>query len=183
VNLGARNKLSMHELRSLLTIEGWASASTVAQSGNIVLTDSAGPDDVARRIRLALRERFALDVPAIAMSLSSLRAMAEANPFKSEAARDPGSVRALMLFADPAADAVMRFSGRDFGEDRCRLVDRVVYVSYADGGSHSRVANSILLRHLQVDGTERNWRTVARVQERVRSLPTDDACPGSAGER
>ncbi len=58
INLGARNRVSMPELRELLTGLGHEDVKTLLQSGNVVLTSDADPAGLERDLVRKLREAF-----------------------------------------------------------------------------------------------------------------------------
>ena len=60
INLGARNRVSMPELRTALERDGFDDVQTYLQSGNVVLTSDASPEEVAGRCRRRIARAFKL---------------------------------------------------------------------------------------------------------------------------
>src|SRR5690349_11980212 len=79
VNLGARNKVPMAELRSRLTEAGFPGVRTHLQSGNVIL--SSEKPDVGPLIRRLVKQNFGVDEPVMVRSLARLTEIVEANPF------------------------------------------------------------------------------------------------------
>jgi uncharacterized protein (DUF1697 family) len=71
------------------------------------------------------------------------------------------------LAAKPTAAAVRRLRALDIAPDEVKVVGRDVYLRYPDGLQGSRLTGALLERELGVAGTNRNWRTVARLVEMV----------------
>ena len=56
INVGARNRVPMAELRSKLIDQGYSDVATVLQSGNVIVsTESARPDRVGSAVQRLLR--------------------------------------------------------------------------------------------------------------------------------
>ena len=55
----------MADLRRLLAGEGFEDVRTYLQSGNVVLSSSAKPDEVARKCEQLIEEAFGLDIAVV----------------------------------------------------------------------------------------------------------------------
>jgi hypothetical protein len=88
VNLGARNRLAMVDLRDALADIGLVGARTYLQSGNVIVdVDEPDPGRLVPRVRTVIHERFALDVPVIVRSPEWLTELLDWCPFRSSTAR------------------------------------------------------------------------------------------------
>ena len=65
VNLGARNKVPMAGLRSLMADIGAEEVKTYVQSGNVVFSSALGRDELARRIAREISSRFGVDADVL----------------------------------------------------------------------------------------------------------------------
>ena len=65
----------------------------------------------------------------------------------------------------PAPAAVAALAAAIAGRERLRVVDREVFVVYADGIGRSRLTNAFIEKKLGTTGTGRNWNTVLKLGE------------------
>src|SRR5207247_9894250 len=111
VKLGARNKVSMKDLRALCEGLGLEDVTTYVQSGNVVFTSPAGSETkITAQIERELDRRLGLAVTVLVRSGEQLAEIVEANPFHdrgSEATR----LHVTFLAGAPARDAVGELAG------------------------------------------------------------------------
>ena len=161
VNLGARNRLAMADLRDALADIGLVGARTYLQSGNVIV-DVDEPERLATRVRTVIHERFGLDVPVIVRSPEWLTELLDWCPFRDVAEGRPATVHFLHLATRPEPEQLERLTAQDWSPDELAVHDRGldVVVTYATSMHASRLQHTAILRRLGVDGTARNWRTV-----------------------
>lgn len=75
INLGAKNRLGMPQLRESLHAAGYADVRTHLQSGNLVLTSRRHPDELATGLHDLIADDFDLDVPVVLRSRDELANM------------------------------------------------------------------------------------------------------------
>src|SRR6478672_586548 len=145
VNLGARNKVPMAQLRTLLEEEaGYEDVRTYIASGNVLLDGPRGKSAVARKLEGLIADAFDVETVAIV--------------------RTPRELSAIV--ADrPTRKAAESLAAADHSPDRAVVAGRDVYVQYPAGVHGSRLSAARLERLLDVPGTHRNWRTVAALAE------------------
>ena len=159
INVGGHRKVPMAALRALCTKLGFGDVSTYVQSGNVVLTSSESPADVATALERGIVERFGFEVDVVVVGAEHWRRMLEQNPLADEAARDPAHTT-LLLFKRPPPDgfaARLQERGRD-GEV-VRAVGDALYLHFPRGQARSKVVGCID-RDAGSPGTMRNWNTV-----------------------
>lgn len=160
INLGARNRVAMADLRGLLDGLGYGDVRTHLQSGNAVFTASArSATAVAVTVERALADRFDFPVPVVARSAREMVAVVDADPF-GDLATD--HARYLVQFADrPIASAP---AGRpdlaEYEPERLAVIGREAYLWLPDGLQRSRLAAVVERRTAGLTVTLRNWRTV-----------------------
>lgn len=81
VNLGARNKVPMAELRALLERDGFADVRSHIQSGNVLFAADGPREPLARRIEETIAFAFGVATTAVLRSADELRAVASSQPF------------------------------------------------------------------------------------------------------
>src|SRR2546423_5259888 len=80
VNVGAHNRISMPELRALLTSAGFDDVRTYVQSGNVVLSSDASPEQLARECAQRIADGFGLDVDVVVRTRDELAEVVRRNP-------------------------------------------------------------------------------------------------------
>jgi uncharacterized protein (DUF1697 family) len=164
VNLGARNKVAMSDLRKLLAGLGFADVQTYVQSGNAVFT-SAGrrPAGLARDIEKAIAAELGLDVKVLVRTGAELRAAIDANPLP---AREPANfLFAHFLSERPEASALAAVDPDGYAPEEFAVGDRVVYVWCPNGMQKAKLTHNFWERRLKVVVTARNWNTVTRLAD------------------
>ena len=161
VNLGARNKVPMAQLRTLLEDAGYENVRTYIASGNVLLDGPRGRAAVARKLERLIAEAFGVDTTAIVRTPKELSAVVAGHPF----GRDTSRSHVVFLVDRPGKKAAERLAAADHSPGRAVLAGRDVYLEYPAGVQGSRLSAAQLERLLDVPGTHRNWRTVTALAE------------------
>lgn len=170
INLGVANRLSMPELRKVLTAEGFSDVATYMQSGNILLSYPDGrvaPGQLAAEFKRLLAERFELSVPILVLTCEQLATAVRDNPFADLADRDPKHFLVTFLSQEPDASAVEELSAfAAEADDEFAASGQALY-SWHPGGIHlSKLAVRLTDKRLGVEvATARNWTTVTTLLE------------------
>ena len=164
VNLGARNKVPMAELRKLLAADGLGDVRSHIASGNLLFTADATRDEVAARVEELILDAFAVTTVAILRTFAELRRVAEAHPFGEGA----DHVFVTFLAEKPSAAAARALAALETGPDEVVFRGREVYASYPSGYASATVSAATFEKTLGVAGTARNWRTVTALAELTR---------------
>jgi uncharacterized protein (DUF1697 family) len=141
VNLGARNKVPMAELRTRLEAAGYEGVRTYIASGNILLDGPAGRAALSKALERLVADSFGVATTAILRKPQELAATLAAHPF----GRDTSETYVAFLAARPTKAAVARLEEARGDTERAVVGGADVY--------------------LRVQATLRNWRTVAALAE------------------
>lgn len=167
INVGGHKKVSMPELRGLLTELGHGDVRTYLQSGNAVFTSDQGDEEaLSGELRQAIASHFGFDVDVLVRDHAYLKAIAEDCPFP--AASLQGKQLHVTYFSEHVAES--RFASLDrerFLPEEFRLGDRALYLYAPDGLGRSKLAE-VLARSGSPKGviaTSRNWNTVVKLVE------------------
>jgi uncharacterized protein (DUF1697 family) len=163
VNLGARNKVPMAELRKLLVDAGYGDVRTYIASGNLLLDGPRSRTAVAGELERLIAEAFQVDTTAVMRTPKELAAVVAGHPFGA----DTSHSHVVFLADKPKSKAAEQLAAVDHSPDRALVVGENVYLRYSSGVQGSRLSAARLERLLGVAGTHRNWRTVAAVAERA----------------
>ncbi len=164
VNVGARNKVPMADLRAAVEALGFDDVATYVQSGNVVFGTGSTPEAaLARRLERAVQRAFGLDVTVLVRTAAQLRRLGAANPYL-RAHRDPATLHVTFLAARPAAAAV-RALPDGLGPDELTVRGREVYLWCPKGYGRTKLTNAWCEQRLGTRATTRNWRTVVTLGE------------------
>ena len=159
INLGARRRIPMAELRALLG-EEYEDVATYVQSGNVVLSaaERSAPR-LAAAVSARISEHFGFEVPVIARSRAELQAVIARDPIAGAAA-DPKHYQVTFLERAPAEDALRRLHEIAVASERIAVDGREIYSWHPDGIARSKLAAKLSAAQLGVGATSRNWTTV-----------------------
>jgi len=157
VNLGARNKVPMAKLRTLLEDAGYENVRTYIASGNVLLDGPVGKKKLASDLERLVLDSFGVTTAVILRKPQELVAAVDAHPFD-----DPSETHVAFLAARPAKSAATRLEAVD--QDAV-LVGSELYLRLPRGVHGSRLSNARIESLLGVAATLRNWRTVLALAE------------------
>jgi len=161
VNLGARNKVPMAELRALLEEAGYGNVRTFIASGNVLLDAPPGAAKVAADLERLVADSFGVSTTAILRKPRELAAAVEKHPFGADTSR----THVAFLARRPSKAAAARLAAVDGGADRAVLSAADVYLRLSHGVQGSRFSIARIESLLDVPATVRNWRTVTTLAE------------------
>lgn len=164
VNLGARNRIAMPALRDLLSAAGLADVRTYVQSGNVMLSSDALPDQLAALCKRRIAEQFGLDIDVLARTHEELAEVVGRNPLARVAA-NPKRYQVSFCSSEPDRDLVRRLAALASGGERFAAAGRELYAWHPDGVARSRLWAQLGSRKLGVVATSRNWSTVTALLE------------------
>lgn len=161
VNLGARNKVPMAELRTLLSDAGYGGVRTYIASGNVLLDGPRKRSTVAEELERLIADAFQVNTTAVMRTPKELASLVDAHPFGA----DTSQSHVVFLAEKPTSDAARQLAAGDHSPERALIVGADVYLQYPAGVQGSRLSAARLERLLGVPGTHRNWRTVVALAD------------------
>jgi uncharacterized protein (DUF1697 family) len=164
INLGARNKVSMADLRELFEALGAADVSTYVQSGNVVFRSPEAAAKLSQAIEQRIDERLGLGVKVLLRTKTELARVVAANPLAGRG-REPSTLHVTFLAGTPARAGVRGLDPKRFEPDELRVVGREVYLHCPNGYGRSKLTNAFFEKELGTAATTRNWKTVTKLAE------------------
>lgn len=158
VNLGARNKVPMAELRRLFEEAGAEDVRTWIQSGNVVFSLSK-PD--AARFEAAIEQKLGVKTVVVLRSSPQMKKLAASHPF----GRDTSNSHVAFFLEKPRAAAMREVAELDIGDNKYELIGSDVALYYPTGVQGATLTTAKLEKLLGIQGTARNWRTVEKLAE------------------
>jgi len=172
VNIGAKKRIAMADLRALVEDLGHTDVATYVNSGNVVFT-AAGPwndTGLAHNIEAALMGVHSLDVPVVVRSGEELAGIIANNPFP-QYVNEPKTLHVSFLSDDPAPDLIHALDEIERGEDEFRVLGKEIYLHYPHGLSGGIFMLNGFDKALAVTSTSRNWRTVLKLADTSGTAP------------
>ncbi|WP_295806936.1 DUF1697 domain-containing protein [uncultured Nitratireductor sp.] len=156
--VGGATQLPVKQLRQILSGEGFAGVATYINSGNAVLTASAGEEAVRRRVADLVRKHMGFEKAVMLRSLDDWRAMIAGNPFR-QAENTPTCLHVYALECEPDPERVRALEAKATGTEEFRIEGRTLYLHTPDGMGQSRFAPK-MEPTLKLEMTGRNWRSM-----------------------
>lgn len=155
----------MSELRELAARIGFRAPSTLAQSGNLLLTTPRNTDPISLETQLetAISEELGRDVTVMVRYRTTLADVVANNPFTDTAERDPS--RYSVYFAKSAVDetTLERFH-KTLGEQAITAARSThIYSLPPEALEYRAFTHDRFETLLGVTLTERNWNTVCKL--------------------
>ena len=157
-----RNRVSMADLRTVLSEAGLGDVQTYIQTGNVVAKSELSRTDVQTLVHEAIKENIGAQIPAIARTAEQFRVIFEQNPFASA---DSARVYFSLLQEYPSRANLEKFLLTDVSPDTVRIIDDTLYTRYNTKHSDSKFTNNFFERQLKVTATTRNFNTMSKLVE------------------
>jgi uncharacterized protein (DUF1697 family) len=165
INLGAKRRLAMADLRELLEGLGYDDVRTHLQSGNVVLRATGSAGALKKKVEAALATRFGFDVDVVVRTKAQLDKVIAASPFDGRA---NDNARYLVVFLEKAPPAAWRRSidAGDYGPDEVAVHGKEIYLWLPKGVQNSKLARAATGKGVGA-ATARNWNVVTKLAELV----------------
>ena len=164
INVGGHKQVSMADLRDLLTRLGLADVRSLLQSGNLVFgATGRTAGQLERLLETEAAKRLALETDFFVRTAKEWNDVVARNPFRKEAARDPGHLIVMFLKDPPSVRGVTALQAAITGREVVRAGGKHLYIVYPDGAGRSRLTNAVIDKQLGTRGTGRNWNTVLKL--------------------
>ena len=166
INVGG-NRIKMADLRTTLEDEGFTDVSTIAASGNVVLTDDRDPAMLEPVLEAIVERRFGFKSCAMVRTADEVRYAIEENPFHGTGPQHGSDkmVHSIFLSQQPEQSAVDALIAKHAtkGSERLAIGDRVLFLDYVHGVGVSDLSNKTLERRLKCKGTARNMNSLKNI--------------------
>ena len=164
INLAARNRIAMADLRGVLEDADFDDVRTYLQSGNVVVASKAKSDDVSRKTERLIAKHFGLDIAVVARSRAQLARIVERNPLQ-KVAKNPKRYQVSFLASKPGRDVIERVEAAAEPPEQVVAIGREIYAWHPETIARSRLWTLLAGQKLGVIATARNWTTVTSLLE------------------
>ncbi len=169
INVAGKKKIPMAELRALAEDEGFASARTYIQSGNLVFRTSLSPAAAQKSLEKAIANHFGFEVEIVVLAGTQWLAYARTSAFPDAEKSRPKTLLLAISKTGPKDGAVDLILGYAVNE-RAKLLGDAIWIDFVDGSGRSKVTPAVLQKALGKSATTRNWRTVGAIADLVREV-------------
>ncbi len=169
VNLGGNKMVAMADLREMVTTLGFRDVKTLLQSGNVVFRGARqATAKLERQLEAELERRLGLSVEIHVRTADEWTGVIGANPFRTEANKDPGHLLVTCFKATLDPVKVKALRAAITGPEVLHADGRHLYMVFPDGVGNSK-AVGLIDRKLAARGTARNWNTVLKLATSARA--------------
>ena len=179
INVGGHKRVPMQELRVLASQVGCTEVLSYIQSGNLVLLSTASASVLESSLERSIAEHFGFEVEAIARRGEDWLAYAQGTPYPAVETERPHLLLLGLAKRPLARGAKAAIGQRAIAGEQVEVVGDAIWIDYVGGSARSKVTPSVLDRAAGSTVTTRNWRTVLKLAEMVRSFAKVNAS-GSA---
>lgn len=161
INVSGHNKVPMADLRAALTDAGLVNVATYIQSGNIAVDSDADAKDLGQLVEQMVLESFDVRVPAVVIAQSEIQSILNNAPFSTDA----DAAYQVIYFSGAPVDTagVAAIDGSKYPGDDITATEKVIYVSYENGQSKSKLTINTLERAAGCNLTGRNLRSTVKL--------------------
>ncbi|CAN5263812.1 DUF1697 domain-containing protein [soil metagenome] len=154
------------EQRAMATDLGLGNPRTLLASGNLVVESEHDPRDLEAAVEAETERRFGRRIDTVVRTDVEWNALIAANPFPSEAVRDPARLLAVVMKAGIKAGGLKGLRALAVGDERVEAVEvaggSTLFCWHPNGIGDSAMAAKAVPRLIGV-GTGRNWNTVLKL--------------------
>jgi uncharacterized protein (DUF1697 family) len=161
-----KNKVSMSELRSVLSKENFENVRTYIASGNIVADTDLSAEATEIKVRTLIKKHLGPDLTVVARTGAQLQNMLDANPFGSN--YDISRVFFVSFAVPPHASKIKELLRQDFSPEKLVITNQGAYMYIPGNAARSKLSNNFLEKKFGVSATTRNANTMNRLIEMSR---------------
>lgn len=168
INVGGHHKVRMSELKDLHESLGLRDVLPYIQSGNVIFqSDDADMARLQKQIEDSFEKKFDFHAEVIVRNSAELRDIIANNPFQGQQGKESKWVVVMFLAARPGNTAQEDLLKTYVGPEELFIIDKELYIYYANGIGRSKLSNSFIEKKLKTFGTARNWNTILQLQELI----------------
>ncbi len=164
INLGLHNKVSMADLKAMLSDLGMKHPQSILQSGNLVFESTARATATLEKVlETSAAKKLGLETAFFVRTAAEWQQAIADNPFPKEAKLDPSHTVLMCLKQAPPPAAVTALQDAITGREVVKAKGRHAYFLYPDGIGTSKLTITLIEKKLGTTGTARNWNTVLKL--------------------
>ena len=160
INVGGHKKVTMADLRQLMTKEGFQNVQTYIQSGNVIFDALDNADIIANKIQELIHSHFGFEVSVIVKTHQELLSIFNACPFSNEKKKKSYFILFNKL---PNTKLVDEVSKKTYENEEFVIINKCLYFYSGAGYGQAKFNWNSFERKLKVTGTARNYNTMVKL--------------------
>ncbi len=173
INVGGKRKILMSDLKELYQSLGFEDIQTYIQSGNVIFNSALDKNEISIQIEKAVFEKYGFEVPVIIRTKEELQKIQSSNPFvesKNNKAELINNLHLTFLEEAPTTENIEKVKEIEAKtDDKFEIVENNIFV-FCEGKYHtSKLTNNFFEKKLKTKATTRNWKTIEKLTELMRS--------------
>lgn len=168
INVGGKRKLLMADLKALFSRLGFSNTITYIQSGNVIFESEKGENNIelAKKIKTAIQEHFALDVPVMVRKANEWKLIVSDNPFLNDKSIGIERLHMTLLDGIPEQTQIAELKQIVLDSEQFEVIGQEVFLCCKDKfSSKSKMTNTLFEKKFKCKSTSRNWKTVMKLSE------------------
>ena len=171
INVGGYKRIGMPDLSALYRNLGLENVQTYIQSGNVVFSSTdSDPVELAGKIEEGIQAQFGFSVRVLVRTQEEWLQIFQNNPFLKRDSIDTGKLHVTLLTDYPGEELSEKIRLIQSEPDEFILSGKTVYLYCPNGYGRTKFSNDFFEKKLKVEGTTRNWNTVASLLEMAKKL-------------
>ncbi|QXP77555.1 MULTISPECIES: DUF1697 domain-containing protein [Winogradskyella] len=161
VNVGGHRKISMQELKTLLSKSGLENVQTYIQSGNVIFkTIDEDKRVLENKIQNLILTHFGFEIPVLVLLRSELEIIFNNCPF-SDAKKEHSY---FVILSDISNEKLIKeASEKRYIDDDYKIMNNCIYLFCSKGYGKSKFNLSYFEKKLDVNATARNYKTMVKL--------------------
>jgi uncharacterized protein (DUF1697 family) len=168
INVGGKNVLPMKDLAQMFSAAGSSNVRTYIQSGNVIFEATSGAPKIAQVVTAQVEKRYGFRVPMVLRTSAQLIKTIRGNPFLPKVA-DQRWLHVYFLADPPNAQAIASLDPARSAPDAFHVLGQEIYLHVPNGMGRTKLTNAYFDSKLSTTSTARNWSTVLKLAEMMRS--------------
>lgn len=167
INVGAKRKILMVDLRQLFDELGFIDVTTYIQSGNVLFnTDQTKTNkEIATEIEQAIAAAYDFEVSVIIRTANEINKLITENPFAIPDEIEVNKHHLTLLKEAPGAEALEKIQSYDFAPDQYIIKNKDVFVYHQGRYSDTKLGNAFFEKKLKVVATTRSMKTILKLAD------------------
>jgi len=164
INVGARNKIPMSDLRSLCEGLGWSSVVTHLQTGNVAFNAAGRKAGLEATLEQAIASELGVSVPVIVRDAKTIAAYLDSCPLGRDAEREPSRTLLYVTKLPVAAAALEALRARAQAGEQVSVQRDCLWIHFSKGVAGSKLSPRVIDKAVGSPATGRNWNTMSKVR-------------------
>lgn len=162
-----KNKVSMAQLREVLSNTDFDNVHTYIQSGNVFVSSDLSAREVEEQVHALIKRHLGPDLAVMARTGTELQEVLEGNPFQKS--HDISRVFFVLFGQTPDAEKVKELLSQDFKDEKLVITKDAAYMHIPGTYGRGKLSSNFLEKKLTVSATMRNFNTMSKLVEMNRN--------------